>query len=339
MAGALLRRIFSSLGVLFGVSLLIFILARVIPGDPARIALGPMASPEQVEALRRELYLDRPLPLQYLEFLRRLARGDLGISTYSKRPVVEDLKEYLPATLELIFFAGALMALVGLPLGILAAHFRDRWPDALARVLALLGVVTPSFVWAVFLMLVFSYVLGWLPVTGRLSEGMSPPPLVTGFLTLDALLAGNWVLLWDALRHLVLPVLALSLAGLGQAARLTRTNLLEVYAQPYIETARAFGLSSLIIAVKYALKPSLAPTLTILGLDFAALLGSAFLVEAVFNWPGLARYMVQATLHKDLNAIVGTALVVATFFLMVNLLVDLFVAWLNPQLRGGKGEV
>jgi len=339
MAAALLRRIFSSLGVLFGVSLLIFILARVIPGDPARIALGPMASPEQVEALRRELFLDRPLPLQYLEFLRRLARGDLGISTYSKRPVVEDLKEYLPATLELIFFAGALMALVGLPLGILAAHFRDRWPDALARVLALLGVVTPSFVWAVFLMLVFSYVLGWLPVTGRLSEGVSPPPLVTGFLTIDALLAGNWVLLWDALRHLVLPVVALSLAGLGQAARLTRTNLLEVYAQPYIETARAFGFSSSVIALKYALKPSLAPTLTILGLDFAALLGSAFLVEAVFNWPGLARYMVQATLHKDLNAIVGTTLVVATFFLVVNLLVDLLVAWLNPQLRGGKGEV
>lgn len=333
MGRALFRRLVWSLGVLFGVSLLIFVLARVIPGDPARIALGPMATEEQVEALRHALYLDRPLPLQYVEFLRRVVRGDLGLSTHTKRPVVEDLHEYLPATLELVFVSGFIMVALGLPLGIAAAHFRDRWPDALARVLALLGVVTPSFVWAIFLVLIFSYALGWLPVMGRLSEGFSPPPRVTGFLTMDAVLARDWVVFVDALRHLALPALALSLSGLGQAARLARTNLLETFAKPYIELARAYGLSPFAIALKYALRPAMAPTLTIMGLDFAAMLGSAFLVEAVFNWPGLARYMVQATLYKDLNAIVGTALVVAAFFLAVNLLVDLVVVWLNPRLR------
>jgi len=339
MGRSLLRRLLLSIGVLFGVSVLIFLLARVIPGDPARIALGPMATEEQVEAFRRELYLDRPLPLQYVEFLRRIFHGDLGLSTYTKRPVVEDLREYLPATLELVFLSGILMVVLGLPLGILAAHFRDRWPDAIARLLALLGVVTPSFVWAIFLVLVFSYALGWLPVMGRLSEGLTLPPRVTGFLTVDAFLAKDWRVFADAWRHLLLPALALSLSGLGQAARLTRTNLLETYERPFIETARAYGLSSLTIALKYALRPAMAPTLTIMGLDFAAMLGSAFLVEAVFNWPGLARYMVQATLYKDLNAIVGTALVVAAFFLVVNLLVDLLVLWLNPRLRiqGGEG--
>lgn len=332
------RRLFVSIGVLFGVSILIFVIARVIPGDPARIALGPMASQEQVESLRKELYLDRPLPLQYLEFIKRLLQGDLGMSLYTKRDVTTDLAEFFPATLELVLVGGVLMVLVGLPLGILAAYYRNRWPDNLARILSLLGVVTPSFVWAIFLILVFAYWVAVLPVAGRLGDAFLPPPRVSGMVTLDALLAGQWATFWDALQHMILPATALAMAGLGQAARLTRANMIETYGKPYIEMARAFGIRESTIAFKYALRPAMIPTLTILGLDIAAMLGGAFLVEAVFNWPGMARYAVQAIIRKDLNAIVGTTLVIAAFFLLINIVVDLIVGYLNPRIRFRQGE-
>jgi peptide/nickel transport system permease protein len=334
----LLPRLLASVGVLFGVSILVFVIARVIPGDPARIALGPMASQEQVDDLRRELYLDRPLPLQYVEFLRRLVQGDLGMSLYTKRPVTTDLRDYFPATLELVLAAGFLMVAVGVPLGVLAAYARNRWPDNLARIVALLGVVTPSFVWAIFLVLLFSYVLNLLPVAGRLNDLTTPPPRVTGLVGLDALLAGQWATFVDAFQHMLLPALALSLAGLGQAARLTRANMLDSYGKPYIEMARAFGVDEWTIARKYALRPAMIPTLTIVGLDFAAMLGTAFLVEAVFSWPGMARYAVQAILTKDLNAIVGNTLIIATFFLVINILVDLLVGYVNPKIRFRRGN-
>jgi peptide/nickel transport system permease protein len=327
------RRLLASIGVLVGVSILIFVIARVIPGDPARIALGPMASQESVANLRAELYLDRPLPLQYLEFVRRLSQGDLGMSLYTRRAVTTDLAEFFPATLELVIAGGLLMVLLGLPLGVLAARYRNRWPDNVARVVAILGVVTPNFVWAIFLVLLFAYWVAVLPVAGQQGDTFLLPPRATGFLMLDSMLAGQWATFWDALRHLVLPAAALAFAGVGQTARLTRANMLDSYGKPYIEMARAFGLSEMQIATKYALRPAMIPTLTILGLDFAAMLGGAFLIEAVFNWPGMAKYAVQAILHKDLNAIVGTTLVVAVFFLVVNIIVDLIVGYVNPRIR------
>lgn len=329
----LLYRLAGAVVVLFGVSVLIFVIARVIPGDPARIALGPTATQEQVERLRERLYLDQPLPIQYWRFLTGVIRGDLGISLYTNRPVSVDLQTYFPATLELVIFAGILMVVLGVPLGLLGARYQDAWPDNLARLVALLGVATPSFVWAIFLMLLFAYFMDFLPVLGRLSEGAARPPTVTGLFTVDALLARDLAAFGDAVRHLILPTLALSLSGLGQAARLTRANVGEVYRSGFIEMARAYGLSGPQIAFKYALRPGMIPTLTVLGLDFAAMLGNAFLVEIVFNWPGMARYGVQAILHKDLNAIVGTVLVISAFFLVVNILVDLLVAYVNPKIR------
>lgn len=331
------RRLLASIGVLIGVSIVIFVIARVIPGDPARIALGPMASAAQVEALRKQLYLDQPLPLQYLEFVKRLFQGDLGISLYTNRPVVTELAQSFPATMELVLIAGLLMVVLGIPMGIMAAYFRNRWPDAATRVISLLGVTTPSFVWAIFLMLLFSYALGWLPTLGRLSFGTTPPPTITGAFTVDALLTGNWATFWDALKHLLLPASALALSGLGQAARLTRANMLETYGKPYVEMARAFGVRERTVAMKYALRPAMIPTLTVLGLDFAAMLGNAFLVEIVFGWPGIARYAVQTMLHKDLNGIVGVTLVIAAVFLTVNLIVDLLVGWINPRIRFRQG--
>lgn len=337
LLGFIGRRLLASIGVLIGVSVVIFVIARVIPGDPARIALGPMATAAQVEELRKQLYLDQPLPLQYVEFIKRLVKGDLGVSLYTNRPVVTELAQSFPATMELVLIAGLLMVVLGIPLGIIAAYYRDKWPDATARVLSLFGVTTPSFVWAIFLMLLFSYALGWLPTLGRLSDSLSPPARVTGMYTVDALLARQWVVFWDAFQHVLLPAVAIALSGIGQAARLTRANMLETYGKPYVELVRAFGIKERTVSLKYALRPAMIPTLTILGLDFAAMLGNAFLVEIVFNWPGMARYGVQTILHKDLNGIIGTTLVIAAVFLVVNLLVDLLVGWVNPRIRFRQG--
>ena len=312
--------------------MLIFAIARIIPGDPARIALGPNATAEQIANLRAEMHLDDSLAVQYGHFVADVLQGDLGTSLYTNRPVTTDIAQFLPATLELVLFAGVIMVACGLPLGILAARYRNRWPDHLVRVLALLTVSAPSFVWAVILMLLFAFYLPLFPIAGRLSD-IYEIERVTGFLTIDTLLAGNLAAFTDALHHIVLPAVALSLSGIGQAARLTRANMVETYERPYIEMAEAYGFFPSRIARIYAFKPSLIPSLTIIGLDFAAMLGNAFLVEAVFAWPGLSRYGVNVILRKDLNAIMGTVLIIAITFLIVNIIVDLLIAFLNPRIR------
>ena len=296
----LIRRLAISVVVLIGVSMLIFAIARIIPGDPARIALGPNAKTEQIEKLRSEMHLDESLPVQYGYFIRDVMRGDLGTSLYTNRPVTTDIKQFLPATLELVFLAGIIMVCAGLPLGILAARYRGRWPDHLARVIALLTVSAPGFVWAVILMLLFAFYLPLFPIAGRI-EDIYEIERVTGFLTIDTLIAGNFAAFGSAIHHIILPAVALSLSGIGQAARLTRANMVETYDKPYIEMAQAYGFFPSRIARSYAFKPSLIPSLTIIGLDFAAMLGNAFLVEAVFAWPGLSRYGVAVILRKDLN--------------------------------------
>lgn len=328
----LFRRLGISLVVLIGVSLLIFLIARVIPGDPARIALGPNASAEQVAALRAEMHLDEPIFVQYGHFIADVARGDLGMSLYTNRPVTLDIAQFLPATLELVLVAGVIMVIFGLPLGILSARYRGRWPDNLVRIFALITVSAPSFVWAVILMLLFAFYLPLFPIAGRISDTYEIAR-ITGFLTIDTLIAGNLAAFGNVLSHLVLPAVALALSGIGQAARLTRANMVETYDKPYIEMAQAFGFFPSRIARIYAFKPSLIPSLTIIGLDFAAMLGNAFLVESVFAWPGLSRYGVAVILRKDLNAIMGTVLIIALTFLIVNIIVDLLIAFLNPRIR------
>ena len=328
----LLDRLGISLIVLVGVSMLIFAIARVIPGDPARIALGPNAKAEQVVNLRTKMHLDDSLPVQYGHFVADVLSGDLGVSLYTNRPVTQDIAQFLPATLELVFLAGLIMVLVGLPLGILAARYRERWPDHIIRLVALLTVSAPGFVWAVILMLLFAFYLPLFPIAGRISD-IYDIERTTGFLTIDTLLVGDWVAFGSAVHHLILPATALSLSGIGQAARLTRANMVETYDKPYIEMAQAYGFLQSRIARTYAFKPSLIPSLTIIGLDFAAMLGNAFLVEAVFAWPGLSRYGVAVILRKDLNAIMGTVLIIAITFLIVNIIVDLVIAFLNPRIR------
>lgn len=328
----LLKRLATSLLVLFGVSILIFTIARIIPGDPARIALGPSATTEQVLNLRETLHLNEPIWVQYGYFLTNLAHGDLGVSLYTSRPVTHDIAQFLPATLELVFAAGLMMVLIGLPLGILSARFRGGATDNVIRLVSLLGVSAPSFVWAVILMLIFAYFFPILPVAGRISD-VYLVKQVTGFLLIDSLIAGSLRAFGDAIWHLILPAFALALSGIGQAARLTRANMMETYRQPYIEMARSYGFPDKRIANRYAFKPSLIPSLTIIGLDFAAMLGNAFLVEVIFAWPGLSRYGVEAILRKDLNAIVGTVLIISTTFLVVNIIVDLLIVYINPRIR------
>lgn len=337
LAQTLIHRLVASLVVLVGVSMLMFAIARVMPGDPARIALGPNATEAQVQALRKERHLDQPIPQQYWEYVRELARGNLGNSLYSNRPVRVDIAQYLPATLELVFTAGLMIVLIGLPVGVLSARYRDRWGDYLGRIASITSVSTPAFVWGVLLQLVFAYFWRLFPIEGRLSGSLAPPPGVTGFLIIDSVLAGDGRALVDSLHHLALPALALAMAGIGQTARLTRASMAETYRKPFIEMAHAYGFRDSRIANRYAFRPALVPVLTILGLDLAALLGNAFLVESVFGWPGLSRYGVEVILHKDLDAIVGTVLIIAAAFLVANIAVDLLVALVNPRIRLAGG--
>ena len=334
----LIHRLIASLVVLIGVSMLMFAIARVIPGDPARIALGPNATETQVQALRHERHLDEPVPVQYWAYLRELAHGNLGNSLYSNRPVSVDIAQYLPATLELVFAAGLMMAAIGIPVGVLSARFRGRWGDHLGRVAATVAVSTPAFVCGVILQLVFGYFWHWFPIEGRLTATLPPPTLITGFVIIDSIVTANGRALIDALHHIVLPALALAGAGIGQTARLTRASMVETYQKPFIEMARAYGYPERRIANRYAFRPALVPVLTILGLDLAALLGNAFLVESVFGWPGLSRYGVEVILHKDLDAIVGTVMIIATAFLIANIAVDLLVAVVNPRIRYAGGR-
>ncbi len=328
----LIRRLLSTILVLIGVSILIFLVARIIPGDPARIALGPRATEEMVAQMRDRLNLDEPIFVQYVLYMKDLVRGDLGISLFTNRPVTTDIAQFLPATLELVLLAGVFMVVIGLPLGAISARFRGGWPDHVIRVLTLLTVSAPTFVWAVIFVLLFSFYLPLFPIAGRIHEAIRIAP-VTGFMVIDTVIAGHWEGFWSALHHLFLPAFALSLSGIGQAARLTRSNMVETYQQPYIEMARSYGFPEKRIAQAYAFKPSLIPSLTIIGLDFAALLGNAFLVENIFAWPGISRYGVGVILQKDLNAIVGVVLIISATFLIANIIVDLLVAILNPRIR------
>ena len=262
----LLRRLLYTILVLFGLSILIFIIARTLPGDPARLALGPFASKQQIENLRHTMGMDKPLPLQYWIYITGIFRGDFGLSFQTRRNVALDIAHYLPATVELVMMSIMWVLILGVPLGVFAARYKDRWPDNMVRVIAFVGVAVPPFVVGLILQLIFSYLLGIIPTTGRLGLMTSPPPHYTGLLIIDSLIAGNFSALGDALLHIVLPSFAIAMTGIGQIARLTRGSMSDVASQDYIEASRGFGIPNRIIAFKYMLKPASIPPLTILGL-------------------------------------------------------------------------
>lgn len=319
--------------VFVGLAILIFVIARIVPGDPARIALGPLATAEQVAELRVEMGLEKPFFVQLWQFLSGLAQGDLGKSLLSSRPVMDDIRMALPATLELVLFTIFLQIVISIPLGVLAAVYRDSWVDNVTRVVSLIGVVTPGFVLAIILQLLASYYLTWFPVTGRLDQGIDFTASTTGLLLVDSVIQGRWDVFVDALRHIFLPSIALAAAGIGQVMRITRSAMIEVSGRDFIEAARAYGIPERVVILRYSLRVACVAPLTILGLEFASLIGNAFVVEFVFSWPGIASYGVRTILQKDLNAVIGVVLVSGVFFVFANLIIDILLGFIDPRQR------
>ena len=329
----LVRRGLWSILVLVGLSMVIFVIARVVPGDPARMALGPTATKEQVADLQHKLGLDRPIVEQYGLFVAALSHGDLGRSLLSERQVTADIRDSFAATFELVVATILLAMTVGVPLGIVAARWKDKWPDTVVRLIAIFSAVTPTFFLALLLQILAGYVLHVLPTTGRLEHGTSFVPDITGLAVIDSLLRGQLSVTLDALRHLLLPAIALAAATMGQMARITRASMLEVAHQDYIEASRAFGIPDWVRVLKYTLRPSFVPPLTIMGLEFASMIGNAFVVELIFSWPGMAAYGIRTILQKDLNAVMGVVMVSGVFFVLVNLLIDVLVGFVDPRVR------
>jgi len=328
----LLRRAIGFAFILLGLSVVIFAVARIIPGDPARMALGPLATNEQVAQLREEMGFSKPAVVQYVDYLGGVLKGNLGKSLLTNRAVSADIAQALPATLELVLFTLFLIAILAVPLGVLAARRHNSWIDNASRLVSLLGVVTPGFVFAILLQLLASH-FHFFPLTGRLSNGTGFVPDITHLALVDSLLKGRLDVFGDALSHIFLPALALSAAGIGQIMRITRSSMLDVARRDHVETLRSFGLPDYVITLKYMLRLAGVAPLTILGLEFASLIGNAFIVEMVFAWPGIASYGVRAILSKDFNAVMAVVLISGLFFVVANLIVDLLVGLIDPRLR------
>lgn len=330
----LVRRLGGGVVSLLGLSLIIFAVSRILPGNPARMALGAMATEAQVTQLAQEMGLTKPLWAQYLDYMQGLLTGELGQSLETKRAVATDIAQYLPATLELITISMVFTVVFGIPLGVIAAQNKDGIVDHGTRLVAFFSVSVPGFFIGVMLQLIFGYLLEWLPITGRISsEYGEAVPRETGFLVLDTLLAGNLAAHLDVWTHLLLPALALSLAGMGQVMRITRSSMIDVKDQDYVEAERGFGLPGWLVTYKYTLKNAFIPTLTILGLLYASLLGNAFLIEVVFSWPGLALYGVTAVMNNDFNAVVGVTMTIGVAFVGINFLVDILLGRVDPRIR------
>ena len=329
----LVRRILHSIFVLLGLSIVIFIISRIMPGNPARMAVGPRAPQYVIDEMSQRMHLHEPLHVQYYYWLRDALHGDFGTSLVTRRAVADDMKEFFPATLELTLFAGVIMAGGGIFIGIVSARHKDKWIDNVLRLVSYLGVVTPSFIFAIFFLLLFGMALEWMPTMSRLSPEVLPPRTITGLITVDSLLAGNLTAFLDALWHLILPGIALAMGGLAQESRITRSSMSDNLTKDYIASARSLGIPEGVIMRKFLLKPSLIPTISILGLDFAGTMANAFLVEFIFNWPGSSSYGYSAMLRKDLNAIAGVVLTMGVVFIVVNILVDIVVGLLDPRIR------
>jgi len=316
-------------------SLVIFLISNFVPGDPVLAQLGDiMASdPAVVTEWRAKWGLDLPLWERYGIFLRGLLHGDLGTSIATRRPVLEDIVQFAPATVELATISFAMALALGIPLGIAAAVWRDSWIDAVARALSLLGVSAPTF-WLAFIMLaVFYGWLGWAPGPGRMDPIAFPPEGPTGFFLLDTALARDWEGFNDALAHLILPAIVLAAATLGLITRTTRAAMLDCLQQDYVRVARAKGLVERVVILRHALRNALVPVVTLGGLAYANLLTGAVMTETIFAWPGLGRYTFRSAAALDFPAIMGITLVVSATYLLVNLLVDLSYALLDPRVR------
>ena len=331
----LFRRLGTGLVLLIGITLVAFVVTHLVPGDPVAANLGQSAvgDPAAVAAFRHQYGLDQPLPVQYLRYLGDLLQGNLGISEQSHRPVLADLEEYVPATVELALFAIAASLVIGIGLGIVAAAFHDRWADHIIRVISLGGVSMPVFWIALVVFYLLFFRLGWLPGGGRLDPAQAAPAHLTGLYTVDALAGGQWALLWSALRHLVLPGLVLTVYTVGMLTRFTRASMLEIMGNDYVRAARLKGLPEHVVILRHVLRPALISVITVAGLAFANLLSGTVLVENIFAWPGVGQYAYHSAVNLDLPAIMGVSLFVALVYIVLNLIVDLLYGVIDPRIR------
>jgi len=331
MLGFIIRRSLIIIPTLLGVSIVVFLLLSITPGDPAELLLGERATEASLEAMREYLGLNEPLYVQYGLFLKRLVKLDLGETIWTRQKVSTEIKERFPATIELSLAAMFLSCFFGVILGIISASRQYSLFDYLSMVASLVGVSMPVFWLGLMLMLLFSLNLGWFPVSGRISTG-TDLTVITNFYVLDAVITRNWKALADVLHHLALPAIALSTIPMAIVARMTRSSMLEVLRQDYIKTARAKGLSEIKVVLKHALRNGLIPVVTVIGLQFGILLGGAILTETVFAWPGVGKWIYEGVVKRDYMVIQGGTMLVATAFVVVNTLVDILYAVINPRI-------
>ncbi len=340
-----IRRLLALIPVLFGISFLIFTVLRLIPGDPALAMLGERATPQQLTQLRAQLGLDKKLffdftgernvfDTQYFGFMRQLLQGDLGTSIVRRTNVATELGQRFPATLELTLAALLIATIVGISIGIIAALRRGSVIDAGSTVVALIGVSIPIFWLGLMMQYLFAVNLGWLPVSQRVDAQFSRNfQGITGLYVLDGLLLGRPELAWNALKHLIMPAVALSTVPMAIIARMTRSTMLEVLSQDYVRTARAKGLRDRLVITRHALRNAMLPVVTIIGLQLGALLSGAILTETVFSWPGIGTWIYAGVQGRDYPIVQSGIIFVAFVFVLVNLLVDLSYAFLDPRIQ------
>ena len=331
MLAYIIRRILILIPTLLGVSVIVFFMLRITPGDPAELLLGERATEEALHEIREHLGLNEPLHVQYGLFLKRLMKGDLGETIWSRQKVWIEVKERFPATIELSVAALFISCFFGVIFGIISATRQYSIFDYLSMLGALIGVSMPIFWLGLVFMLIFSVNLGWLPLSGRLSIGVDLE-VITNFYILDAVLTKNWGALKDVLWHIIMPAVTLSTIPMAIVARMTRSSMLEVLRQDYIKTAKAKGLSRFIVTFKHALRNALIPVVTTIGLQFGVALGGAILTETIFAWPGVGKWMFDAVMKRDYMVIQGGTLVIAAVFVVINLMVDVLYAVINPRI-------
>ncbi len=331
----IVRRLFFGVIVLLGVILITFFLTRVIPSNPAAKWVGPRATPEQIAKARIELGLDKPLYTQFWRYLTDILQGNLGYSLRTRQPIISDLKSNLPATLELVLISTLAAILLGIPLGVISAIRKDQWVDHLSRLFSVGVVSLPTFWIGLILQLVFFRILGIFPMGGQLSTEiklMYDIPHITGFITIDSLITGNFFIFFDALWHLVLPGITIAMYPIGLVARMTRSALLEILNEDYITAARSYGLTEGTVVWSYALKNSIGPTSTVVALSVGYSLVNTFLTEAIFAWPGIGSYIATAVIGLDYPAIMGVTIFSTVAYVILNLVADIIVA-ADPRVR------
>jgi len=335
----LIKRFLSGFFALIGITILIFCMCRLLPGDPARAALGPWATQEMLDLYRQQNHLNDPIPIQFGYWLVDLAHGKLGPSIITEEDTGLSIARCFAATAELSIFAAVLMVVLAITLGGLAGRYADSWFDNLTRLFAYVGVSMPSFVFAILGIYFLGFILGWVPISGRIGPTVSRPPTVTGLLTIDSLIAGDFAAFVSAVRHLILPALTTAIGGIAQEIRIVRAAVAENYKKDFVSLVVSQGIPERHILFRYIMRPSAPLIVPAMCMDMALLLSHQYVTEIVFAWPGMAQYATFAILRKDLNAVVGTTIVVGILFFVFNFIADLLIYYLDPRLRLGATAV